>query len=81
MNIFSISAHPKIKAFVTHAGLGSMIEAIYNAVPLISFPIFAEQDYNANFLEPRGIGIKLEIIDLKSHHLQNAIVAITTNDK
>jgi glucuronosyltransferase len=56
-----IKAHPKIRAFVTHAGLLGIHEAICNSVPLIAFPQFADQDYNANKLEWRKVGIKLEI--------------------
>ncbi|ODN03743.1 UDP-glucuronosyltransferase 1-7C [Orchesella cincta] len=73
-------AHPKIKAFVTHAGLGSVTESIYHAAPLIAFPIFAEQDYNADLVESKGVGIKMEITNLKSEDLENAISRLTTEE-
>ncbi|CAL8137632.1 unnamed protein product [Orchesella dallaii] len=74
-------AHPKIKAFVTHAGLGSVTESIYHAAPLIAFPIFAEQDYNAGLVESKGVGIKMEITNLKVEDLENAILNLTTQEK
>lgn len=70
-------AHPKIKAFITHACLGGINEAIYYGVPMVSFPMFAEQDYNANLLEAKEIAIKLEITTLKSNELETAIKEIT----
>lgn len=48
---------------------------------MILFPLFAEQDYNANFFEARGIGKVLEITTLKSHELQGAIQEITQDKK
>lgn len=76
-----ILAHPKIKAFVTHGGLGGINEAIYYAVPMIAFPVFAEQDYNSNFLEPKGIGIKMEIVGLKAEKLEKAISKIIGDER
>jgi len=33
--------HPKIRGFITQAGRPSMMEAFYNGVPTITFPILA----------------------------------------
>lgn len=80
-NLAFFLAHPKIVSFITHAGLGSINEAIYYGVPMILFPLFAEQDFNANFMEPRGVGIKLEILTLKSEQLQQAIKTMTIDER
>ncbi|XP_035701550.1 UDP-glucuronosyltransferase 1A1 isoform X1 [Folsomia candida] len=69
----AILAHPKIRAFVTHAGLLGIQEAICNSVPLIAFPIFAEQDYNANKLEYRKVGVQLEITAIREDKFWGAI--------
>lgn len=74
-------AHPKIKGFLTHGGVGGVNEATYYAVPLIAFPIFAEQDHNSNLVEAKGVGVKLEITTLKSEQLQDALRTITESRK
>lgn len=83
-NIFQLlnkTAHPKIKAFITHSGMGSTTESILHSVPLICIPVLAEQDLNANAVVSRGAGIKLEITTLREHQLQNAISEVLTNPK
>ncbi|ODN03744.1 2-hydroxyacylsphingosine 1-beta-galactosyltransferase [Orchesella cincta] len=77
----SLLAHPKIKAFITHSGMGSTVEAIHFEVPLISFPVLAEQDFNANTVASRNAGIKLEILTLKQEELEHAISEILENPK
>ncbi|KAJ6643628.1 UDP-glucosyltransferase 2 [Pseudolycoriella hygida] len=76
-----ILAHPKIRAFITHSGLLGIQEAIYNSVPLISFPIFAEQDYNAERIHRREYGIRLEILNVTQAELEKAIESVLTDDK
>ncbi|ODM87916.1 UDP-glucuronosyltransferase 1-7C [Orchesella cincta] len=76
-----ILAHPKIKAFITHSGLIGIQESIYNAVPLISFPIFAEQDYNAERVHRKEYGIKLEITTVTKAELEDAISKVVTDPK
>lgn len=74
-------AHPKIKAFITHGGMGSVTEAIHYGVPMIGFPLLYDQDHNANFIEPKGLGFRLEISTLTTEEFKNAIHSITTDPK
>ncbi|KAJ6643627.1 UDP-glucosyltransferase 2 [Pseudolycoriella hygida] len=76
-----ILAHPKIRAFITHAGLVGLQEAIYNSVPLISFPIFGDQDYNAERIHRKEYGIRLEITTVTQVQLEDAINKILTDNK
>jgi len=58
-----------------------MQEGIHHAVPMIAFPLFAEQDYNAERLAMRGRGISLEISSFTALDLKNAIHQVTTDSK
>ncbi|ODM99599.1 UDP-glucuronosyltransferase 1-3 [Orchesella cincta] len=74
-----ILAHPKIKGFVTQAGRPSTQEALCFAVPLITIPIFADQDYNANRLESIGAGILLDITNITPTLLKDSIQELIQN--
>ncbi|KAL0412151.1 UNVERIFIED_CONTAM: Hydroquinone glucosyltransferase [Sesamum latifolium] len=46
----SILAHESTRAFLTHCGWNSTLESIVNGVPLIAWPLYAEQKMNAVLL-------------------------------
>ena len=50
-------AHKDIKAFVSHVGHNSLYESAYHGVPLVCFPLFAEQHANAKKGEHVGLGL------------------------
>ncbi|CAL8137640.1 unnamed protein product [Orchesella dallaii] len=77
----TLLGHPKIKAFLTHAGMGSTTEAIHFSVPLICVPIMAEQDLNSEVIASRNAGIKLEIVGLRQHEMEHALTEILHNKK
>lgn len=76
-----ILGHPKVRAFISHGGLLSTQEAVFFAVPMIVFPIFAEQDYNAERIHGAERGIKMEIADLTEETIEDAIREILRNKK
>ena len=41
--------HPAVVAFLSHAGIHSMYEAIYHATPLVVVPLGADQFENARW--------------------------------
>jgi len=48
----------RAKAFVTHAGLSSVREAIYHGVPMLAFPGWNDQPGNAARIEHHGLGLR-----------------------
>ncbi|PON89240.1 UDP-glucuronosyl/UDP-glucosyltransferase [Trema orientale] len=55
-----ILSHEAVSAFLTHCGWNSVLEALSNGVPLLGWPMAAEQFYNSVLLE-KGIGVCVEV--------------------
>jgi len=77
--IILIAAHPKIKAFVTHGGIYGIQEALCHPVPLIVFPVFSEQDYNAIKIGSRGYGIPMDYTTITEQSFTQAVHEIIHN--
>ncbi len=50
----------KADVFITHAGMNSITEALYNSVPMLLVPFTAEQQLNAHRVAQLGAGIFLK---------------------
>ena len=48
--------HPNTKAFITHAGQGSIAEALDAQVPMLALPLFGDQPTNARNMRDAGLG-------------------------
>ena len=66
-------AHKDIKAFVSHMGHNSLYEAAYHGIPVVAYPLFAEQHSNAKKAEHFGFGV---YVDRKSTNAQQLFEAI-----
>ncbi|KAM3851151.1 UDP-glucuronosyltransferase 1A1-like [Vipera latastei] len=66
-------AHPKTRAFITHAGSHGIYEGICHGVPMVLIPLFGDQADNAVRIESRGAGVKLDAVKMTSKDLSNAL--------
>lgn len=73
--------HPKIKAFVTHGGLLSMFETVFHGVPIVTIPVFCDHDANAAKAEVDGYAKKLDLYQLTSDKLYQAIQDVIIQPK
>ncbi|QEU94711.1 macrolide family glycosyltransferase [Streptomyces kanamyceticus] len=63
-------------AFVTHAGMGSVLEALSSAVPMVTVPQMGEQRANADRLAELGIGVPLHRDALEPAVLRDAVARL-----
>ncbi|MBL8925773.1 MAG: glycosyl transferase [Pseudonocardia sp.] len=66
-------------AFVSHAGMGSTMEALYYGVPLVCVPQMAEQEVNAARVAELGLGVRLDPEGLTADDLRAAVDAVTSD--
>lgn len=62
-----------MKAFISHAGILSTIEAIDAGKPVLAIPLFGDQYGNAAALRDSGIASIVDYHDLKKEFLLDAL--------
>ncbi|CAI9753005.1 unnamed protein product [Fraxinus pennsylvanica] len=59
--------HPSVGGFMTHCGWNSTLESICSGVPMIAWPLYAEQRLNATYLvEELGISVRPLVLPTKN---------------
>ncbi|XAR57872.1 Anthocyanidin 3-O-glucosyltransferase [Bertholletia excelsa] len=54
-----ILGHPSVGGFLSHCGWNSILESLTNGVPMIAWPLYAEQRMNATLLvEELGVAVR-----------------------
>ncbi|XP_047586123.1 UDP-glucuronosyltransferase 3A2-like isoform X2 [Lutra lutra] len=62
-------AHPRIRLFVTHGGLNSIMEAIQHGVPMVGIPVLREQADNLIRVEAKKFGVSIQLKQIKAETL------------
>ncbi|GAV69188.1 UDPGT domain-containing protein [Cephalotus follicularis] len=61
-----ILSHPSVGGFLSHCGWNSALESVTNGVPMIAWPLYAEQRLNAALLtEELGVAVRSKILPSK----------------
>lgn len=81
INETSIVAHKNVKLFITHGGLFGTMEAIYHGIPMLSFPVFAEQHMNSIRAETNGYGRYISFHDLTEEKMMMYLKELLENPK
>lgn len=71
--VFTVSEHENVKAFISHTGILSTIEAIDAGIPVVAIPLFGDQYGNAAVLQDAGVASIVSYQDLKKAYLLDAI--------
>ncbi|XP_074663209.1 UDP-glucuronosyltransferase 1A8-like [Tubulanus polymorphus] len=72
-------AHKNAKVFITHCGQNGQVEAFYNGVPMLGFPLFADQPYNAHRMVVQGFGLQMDINHFTADELHRNLVELISN--
>uniref|UniRef100_A0A0E0KSJ7 Glycosyltransferase n=1 Tax=Oryza punctata TaxID=4537 RepID=A0A0E0KSJ7_ORYPU len=70
-----ILAHPSTGAFLTHCGWNSILESLRHGVPLLGWPVGAEQFFNAMVVVEWGVCVEVARGNLESSAVESAEVA------
>ncbi|MCL7049491.1 hypothetical protein MKW94_027751 [Papaver nudicaule] len=80
-----ILCHGSTGAFLTHCGWNSVFESLSQGVPIIGWPLFAEQNYNSKMIrEELGVSVELAIGnegELSSEHVKKVIDQVMDSSK
>ncbi|KAF5270902.1 hypothetical protein FQR65_LT17760 [Abscondita terminalis] len=74
-------AHKNMKLFITHGGLLSTTEAVYNGVPMVGIPVFGDQAANVAESVSKGIAVTVPFLELSEEKLCSAISEVMNNSK
>ncbi|PAV61366.1 hypothetical protein WR25_26374 [Diploscapter pachys] len=74
-------ADPRLKAFITHGGMNSILEALYFGVPLITLPVFGDQDSNSAVAAEHGYSYPLDKFTITAEKVKDALKAVLKDDK
>jgi MGT family glycosyltransferase len=70
---------PHASAFVTAAGMGSVLEALYCGTPLVMLPQHSEQKVNAERVVELGLGRMITDRDVSATDVYDAVLAVSTD--
>ncbi|KHJ93065.1 hypothetical protein OESDEN_07034 [Oesophagostomum dentatum] len=77
-----ISADDRLSLFVTHGGIGSLMESAFRGRPLVVVPLFGDQVRNAKLVQKFGFGVMLAKAGLMdSEAVRNAISRVLSDVK
>ena len=74
-----ILQHKNLKAFITHGGLLSTMEALYYGKPIIGIPFFNDEKLNVARAESQGYGLTLDYDLLSEASLKEAVDTMFNN--
>lgn len=75
-----ILAHKNVKLFISHCGLGSVVESKYHGVPILAIPLFADQGMNAESIVNEGWSFMLNSKTMTEDEFTEAIHQLLYNE-
>ncbi|GAB2751516.1 glycosyltransferase [Salinifilum aidingensis] len=69
----------RASAFLSHAGMNSVMEALQRGVPLVTVPQMPEQDANADRVQELGLGERLDADTASPEELRAAVARVSSD--
>lgn len=68
-----------MKLFITHGGLGSIMESKYYGVPVLGIPMFADQPGNVQMAVKEGWAVELDFYQFTEQKMTRALQEVLNN--
>lgn len=75
------SAHPRVRAFITHSGSHGLYEGLCHSVPMVMVPLHGDQPDNAARMASRGAGVVLDIFSITVEKLLEGLNEVINNTR
>ncbi|CAO1423867.1 unnamed protein product [Diamesa serratosioi] len=76
-----ILAHPNVKLFISHCGLGGVVESQSHGVPIVGMPLFGDQMGNLDAILAEGWAVKVDFATITEDNLMTAVQEVLQNPK
>ncbi|KAK9870196.1 hypothetical protein WA026_006280 [Henosepilachna vigintioctopunctata] len=76
-----ILAHPNMRAFISHGGLGGNTESVYHGVPMVGIPFYGDQRMNIQVAKSAGYAVGLDYEHLTEDLFRSKINEILENPR
>jgi glucuronosyltransferase len=76
-----ILGHKNVKAFISHAGMLSTLEATWQGVPVVGIPLFADQIRNLKKAIAAGVAVKVGFHEITTENLKGALLEVLEKPK
>lgn len=70
-----------MKLFISHGGLGSIMESKYYGVPVLGMPVFGDQPGNVKMAVKEGWAVEADFVSLTEQSLSRALGEVLTNSR
>lgn len=70
-----------MKLFISHGGLGSIMESKYYGVPVLGMPVFGDQPGNVKMAVKEGWAVEADFVSLTEQSLNRALGEVLTNSR